>query len=513
MADYFSWTYWTPAKRWLVLFSLMASLTLVCFFEKDLVNEDGIYYLHIAKLLHQGNWDAALDYRDFPFVPGLIALTYLVIPDWVLAGQILMMLSMMLALVPFYALVRKFQDERCAFIAALFMAVSPSLRFNSINIARDSLFVLFFMTFLWAFSIILQQRSWRWYSLGFGALIFAGFCRLEGFYMLGAYVFFLVYRGFCSENHWLRRATQGSCILILAWGSIEIFSPYGFLNEIHRFKDLTNMVHHPQQFYENLAVHQVIAEFHNLEKTTPSGRYGGNIFNIASNYLPVLYGISLLDAWMYCAFPTIFFLGIIGFWKQWKNQFSRNDWALATWLIFLMIPPLFFLLRENHLSKRYVLPATLILYLWTGIGFYGLWNWIKSKIKWNIPNYGKAIFLAVLILIPALRIIQHQEEPGAYVKQAGQWIQQNLPQEEKFVTNEVRLYFYADKTYEHLNFERVTLPPVLMSDDPLALLSRARALGVKIIAIRDKVPYPSLGEPIKVFPGKRKSVYIYRCPE
>ncbi len=504
MSDFFAQE-WSTTKRWSILFGLAIFLTLFCFFQNDLVNEDGVYYIHIAKLLADGKWSEALEYRDFPLVPGLIALVHVFIPNWELSAYFLMMTAMLLAIFPFYGLLQKIQSPKNAWISACFLAVSPSLRFTSVTISRDSVFVLFFVIFLYCIVQIHFTSKLRWYIGSWCALFLVSLCRLEGFLMMGIYAILLFRRMLISPIRWIRFLSIFLFLCCFFWIIIEIFTPYSQLAKIPRFQYITEVFRQPKEFFYNSNYSLIIRNLNQWEKTLPGGDFGGNVLEIVGNYLPLIYLISLFDFMLKSFFPIMLFLGSIGLYHQLRQK-SSIDRILFLWFLFLMLPCYLFLLRENFLSKRYLLPCLLIFYCWVGVGFDVFWNWLHEK--WNLRLIWQTFILVLFLLIPFIRIIARQEENDNYVKTAAIWLKENA-KNSIFITNDCRLLFYTDRPFEFLNYKRTIDVPVIKTEQPKDFFVLANKLKARYLVIWDKNSWNEFGTPIKIFNGKNKKVYIY----
>lgn len=555
---------WQLCLRWMSIFFVAFIFSALYWWQEELLNIDIIYYLQMAKFVQAGQWDEIWGYRDFPFVPALIAALQNIIPDPIVAGRTLTVFTMSLILIPFYSMVRKIQTERAAWFAALFLAVCPYFRYISVFIGRESLFMLFFSVFVWCLVQIVLEPKIKWHIFAMMNLFLAGLFRIEGMILLFFYILGFLWRGLCSSHVWLRRIALIVLGIVLILTTIELTTPYGIITYIPRFKEFSDPIRNPQKFLDNLTIKKILVDLKEYQHEMPGGKIPNNLIETTRRYFFVVYLITMLVALVECAYFVMFILGILGC----IVQYRRNDLVskkLVRWMLLTLIPPYIFLLRENCMSNRYLLPAVFILMTWSGIGVTVLWQWMvtkweKRRTKVDTTNLpvtpftspsppvpdgvpadssnqpmvlasatplgcmvapdpchlysgwklkGLFILFFILFSMPAIRILQRQGEPSDPIKQAGSFLEIYTKDHPYFVTNEANLLFYAKKFINHLENNKRHPSPFGFSDSPQALLRRANKLQTPIIAIYDDKPWHELGEPVKIFEGKKKNVYIY----
>ncbi len=128
-----------------------------------MIHPDAPFYLWPAQSLADGDWQDAI--RDYPmiFYPMLITLAHYLIPDWLAAGRFISVTASVLAVVPFFALARRFSPGWPAIWVSLIFIFIPE--FNTMGFAaiRDPLFICLELTCL--FSTVCFMETGRSYWL------------------------------------------------------------------------------------------------------------------------------------------------------------------------------------------------------------------------------------------------------------------------------------------------------------------------------------------------------------
>ncbi|MCD4687923.1 MAG: hypothetical protein K8R55_01160 [Desulfuromonadaceae bacterium] len=125
---------WRSAE-WGLVFLLLVSLILkiAVLLSDEVINIDGARYIAAAQQFAQGNFSEGLSIDWMPFYALLIAGFHFLIPDWVLAGQLISLFSLVFALIPLYLLSRDLFDEKVAFWAGLAFVLSPMLNARAVD--------------------------------------------------------------------------------------------------------------------------------------------------------------------------------------------------------------------------------------------------------------------------------------------------------------------------------------------------------------------------------------------
>ena len=143
---------------WFLLIALLSLLLkVVLLLQGEVVNPDAATYIAAAERHSHGAFSEGLHYYRMPLYPLLLAATHFLVPDWIFAGQLLTVASLVLVLWPLYALTVRLFDRQAALWTILLFTVLPE--FNTVAIMRDPLFLLFTLGALHSLVVFYQQRK------------------------------------------------------------------------------------------------------------------------------------------------------------------------------------------------------------------------------------------------------------------------------------------------------------------------------------------------------------------
>ena len=125
------------------------AIRLFAFTHTMMMNPDGSIYIHQARALYYGLWQAintcaGLHYPTLYTV--LIAAAYPVTGDWVHAAMAVNLLFGTLMIIPLYLFLRRFLDEKTSFLTTFIFVMLPLLVVQSVNVIRDPSY--------WFFSVL-----------------------------------------------------------------------------------------------------------------------------------------------------------------------------------------------------------------------------------------------------------------------------------------------------------------------------------------------------------------------
>lgn len=497
-----------PRTVILVAMALMLAMLLVSSASHYVINIDGIKYIYCAQNLAAGQWSQALEHQSMPFFPALIVLVHYLIPDWVVAAYLVCGLAMLLTVIPFYGLVYDVFGKEKALLSTLFFALGPSFISTAAAIVRDPLYLLFVMTFLWAFLRAITRARITYHALALASAGFAVLSRVEGIFILVLYLLILACLGLRVATPRIRKATLIALSLVVVATGIAGYCYYPQLSRLNRFGEVMEIVRHPLQFYQKLEIHQVRRQLRTMEELLPNSHYSGNILETTRNHILEIYLISLIQKVMECTFPLMLLLALVGIYGESRYKLTRPQKYLLLWLLFFLLIPYLFLLYANFLSRRYVMVSAALLCCWVGPGCLYLLERLRSK--WAVAPAWLAVILLLLLAIPVGKILHQRSASEHNIYEAGRWLQQNYPQQKNIITNEPRILFYAG-----IEFNLGKNQNKLVVADAKVGWDRAKELQAPLVIWEDnhdRQPL-NLGTPIHKFPGKKKTVWIYRVSE
>ena len=157
-----------------------AAIRLYALHVTAIVNPDGVIYIHQARAVSAGEWQAAT--CSLPFLSNtslLISLAHLIFTDWLMAARAVSLLFGTLAIIPLFGLFRQFFPREESLAAVAVLAFLPTWVSNSVDVVRDPVCWFFSLYGLyWLARGVLQQRR-LFLPLACLAFLLAAWARIE----------------------------------------------------------------------------------------------------------------------------------------------------------------------------------------------------------------------------------------------------------------------------------------------------------------------------------------------
>ncbi len=161
-----------------------------------MINVDGPIYIHQARVVYYGLWDAlgTCGDIDYPTVFAILtAAAYSVIGDWSRSAMIVNLFFGTATIIPLYFFLERFVERKTAFLTAFIFAMLPLFVIQSVNVIRDPSYWFFSVLGLYFLSFDTQKRTL--YFLIFSSLSFivATTMRIEGLvFLIGGVIYTLI---------------------------------------------------------------------------------------------------------------------------------------------------------------------------------------------------------------------------------------------------------------------------------------------------------------------------------
>lgn len=431
-----------------VLASVFLSLWIDC--RETVINPDAICYLLSAHIINQSGISGAMHLcgqAQWPFYSFLIhsvaEITHL---SYTLTAYIIDGIFSALSVLTFILIIKELGgSRRVLWLAALVILLSHE--FNSIRqyIVRDHGFWAFYLG-----SILFLLRYFREPSLVRAlvwnlSILMATLFRIEGAIFLITMPFlawfftrYSLHRRLQNFIH-LNLLTLLCCVII---GVILLMHPQ---HNAERFGRLVEVPHQIQN-----GVMLIIDRFEETKMAMiqhvlndDSDRDAGMLLFliwIASYFINVIGNVSLGYALLVL--------------YAWKNRVAHLTSTAAVvlygYLGINIIITLAFLAERMFLSKRYLIALSLVLMLWVPFALNDL---IK---KW--PSLRHRLFLLltiILIFISSLGGLLHFGYSKDYVRDAGDWLSQNVPAKSSLYANDIQVMYYSnhfgDEIFDQVN--------------------------------------------------------------
>ncbi len=439
-----------------VLISLLLSLWAIYF--SDIINNDGIVYVATAGRILQGDWNGAYQLYDWPVYSWLIALLSKGSGFSLEASAQLLDAALLAALAfTFLTLVRDFGADRKTLLIAAFVILShPYINDSREEIIRDhGYWALYLASVLFLFRYY-RNPGWK-FAVAWGMTITAAtLFRIEGlvFLFLLPMVFLVTPRRKAAPRAAL--FLQANTVLLILGAlllALSLLQPDFFASWAGRLHEPGN---HLNMLWSGLAT--------DLHQKADVVRY--NVLTPWSDdyALPVIYAaliIIIADKIirtltpLYCLLPFI---------PKLRARFNppAGSVVILVWLVILNISVVtVFLIREFFISSRYIVPLVLTVLTMTPFVLASLHDqWIARR---NLSPAWKGAFpvvLVVLIFMAGDGLITTKGSPRTYLRQAGEWIQENIPADAGLFTNNQMIRYYSgrpimerDPTNKKSNFD------------------------------------------------------------
>ncbi|UCG81657.1 MAG: glycosyltransferase family 39 protein, partial [Desulfobacterales bacterium] len=495
--------HWWAKLGLLIVLSLCFKLWVLL--RVEVINPDGVFYLKAARHYLLGDFKAALEIRPMPFYPLLIAAVHrFLVPDLVLAGQVLSVFFLTGMLIPCCLLVRESWNDAAAFWGGALLATSPYFNRHAVDVVRDPAFLFFLSWATWATWRLLETENWRWAAL---ASLMATLCTLSR--VEGA-LLFLALAVACllsSRGQSIGRRTGMAAILIFAgpaciaplaawvairWGELPTSRLPELLSVKHKF---SMVVEKYRLYYEMLRT---------LEQQLPDGGYSRSFFSLTRHYIPLIYLIGLAHSLLRVAHPAIFIASLAGL-KTRQHISSSFRWVLGLVFVTYLLLAMLLRFQDAWYSNRFIYTPALILTLWAGPGVVVIWQWQRQRWQHGWTRWVATTMTVALLLSPAVKVFTYRHGRETNIRQAGLWLSRHTPDGTRVLTNDRRIGFYADR--------ELTFTPIDIHADISKLGSQRKSSYIVLRGKKHELagfPAPSGYEEVQRFPGKRGTIVIFQ---
>lgn len=489
-------------NKWFLLIVLLSLLLKVALLlQGKVINPDAVIYIAAAKKHAHGLFNEGLHYYRMPFYPLLLALTHVVIPDWILAGQLLTIIPLVLALWPLYTLTQRLFNRESALWTMLLFAVLPAFNTVSTSIMRDPLFLLFVLSALLFLVVCYQDRRPK-AMIGFSLFtVLAVMTRIEGVLLpvIALVVLFVFWRRSLPGAFQVR--TVAGLILIplalaaMLWG----LGPLG-INASLRLSEVSIWITSLVSLEIFTGYQHLMQALKALQQTLPRSALTGNLLETTRHYAPLIYVVGLTEIITRSIFPT----SLLAFWafrRREKKTVPLDRWLiLLPWVAFVLLN-LLFLLKMNFVQGRYLWIPIVLSLPWIG---YGVSLWWQQR---DNRKFVATLVIMLILLAPLSKTVAVAAKPqDTTIVEAGLWLRDYDPLRQLAILyNDRRLPLYADRVFE---FRKTRKLKHLRK-------SAQRKKGVELVVLylsnKKKENYAIEGfEPVKVIEGENKTVVFLR---
>ncbi len=394
------------------------AIRLFAFSHTLMMNHDGPVYIHQARALYYGLWQAintcsGVDYMTFYSV--LIAAAYPLTGDWVHAAMTVNLIFGTLMIIPLYLFLRRFLDEKTSFLTTFIFVMLPIFVVQSVNVMRDPSY--WFFSILGFYLLVYDDERDTPIVLILSSISFiiATATRFDGIvFILGGCLYTLI----VFERRRFKATLLFLSPIILAMSCFIVVQlirhPESFY--WYRFRDIPFVIMNTFERYQNLQTNLaplvvnpppgILKEFMAYSRTLIWFTALGVVLN------------SAIEAFFYLFF-IVLLCGLGGLRKRMRNDRRILPLVMTTVISFIVL--YLYCLNvwsmENRRLVMVILPSTVIV----GFGAERLIRWLQKKS--NLSDFITVAVLCILVLIFTLpKDLKVQEADKLVYKEIGETI-------------------------------------------------------------------------------------------
>jgi hypothetical protein len=420
----------------LLSLSLLLKIFLLC--KSQIITNDGPRYINQAIQMLNGQFWPSVKADIIFLYSFLIAGVGLIIPDLVLAGQLISLFASVLTVIPLYLLIRDIENSRVAFWGCSFFVILPSFNEYAVEVMRDSLFLFVFVSMILLAWRFLNGGGWK-YMAGAMLLAIAGpFLRIESLIFIPFFFLFSLIKVFLNRN-W-----RWQCLLMLiGFVGILLFASF-YLKTVEiagRHISLNNFFNYSEDIKKVLKT---------VESALPGQGNENTLITTVTDNVRLIYFIGIVLMLL----KQITFIGIIflipGVYSNSIKLSSGKIYVIGVALTY-MVMAFDFNLRNGMMNERYLFVPVLMTLPWIGIG-------VERFSAMASRRYSHVVVFACLtifLLVPLGMTIKKSYSPQPLsAKMAGEWIRKRTDLRGiSLIANERKVPFYANRGAEFIYLE------------------------------------------------------------
>ncbi len=496
-----------------LLVSLIFKFILLTVLYNNPINNDGILYIQAAKQYALGNFANGISLYPMPVYPLLLTCVHVVIPDWIGAGYFISILSMILATIPLYYLVKIMFSRKVAFWACLIFALLPRMNEWSMYISRDSLFLLLFLSCIYFALRSIREANPFSFGMTFVLAWAATLVRIEGVIFLGFYFVLLFYLIVADKDrrplYFLRYLVWITVPLSFGFIAFQFAGVQGIL--INRFGQVYDEIITISKGSFLTKPYEIYHFFSEIADSPPFSRTTYSFASLCRHFLPIIYFFGILQILVKILFPSSLISLYIGFKDSEKPAKNSGKFIFWIWVLFIGLG-YYYLIKTDLLITRWgIVPATLLL-PWVGLGMNRLWLKVKTSSHKRIVLF----LIIIIILAPTIKTFSLISSKDITTAKTIKWLIKNDKiNKVQIVSNNNKDSFYIDLEAQEIMdtdwkayYYNKDVTPI--SIEQFAIEKNAEIIILKIKSRHiDKIDNFQFYQWIKSFTGKKYITFIY----
>jgi hypothetical protein len=402
-----------PALLFVIIAAAIA-IRLIAAFQSAIVNADAAVYIHQARAIYYGDWEA-LDDTGVKYLtpyPVLIAVTRFIIGDWIVAATAVSLVFSVLMLIFLHLLSRQFFDRSISLCIFAVFAFHPLFVTAGIDIIKDPLAWCLLVAGMWLF--VRGQTGARWLSLTASSILFAfaAWVRVESaiFFFAGA-VYFAFFEK-ADRGKKLVAFLAPALLALVAVVSVVVFTGKGQM-AVSRLGEIGPRFALVSEGYQN-----VRAGLKELSGSPPPGIPAEYFDQIRS--LTWLVGLAaILRNAVEAFYPPVFVLFLFGL-ASTRLLFAtdRRTVYFLTSLVFLLLFFYVFIFSGWVLEQRWLASAVVASFLFIGEGIQRVVSWAGDFLK-TPPKIAMSAIVGVCLISSLPKIFLSSEQDKSVFVEIG----------------------------------------------------------------------------------------------
>jgi len=179
--DPFSDNRFSTSRTLTLIFLLGFGIRLFSVLYTNIVNPDGVLYIHQARAVYYGLFDSVYNcglgsLSNYSlFIVGL----YMIFGNWVVAAKSLSLIFGSITLIPLYFLVKRFFDDKITLLVILMFGLMPDFVARSADVVREPVYWFFCVLGLYFFVSQLSEKKDLYLILASLSFLMAAWARIE----------------------------------------------------------------------------------------------------------------------------------------------------------------------------------------------------------------------------------------------------------------------------------------------------------------------------------------------